>query len=266
MGKLRVIALTSFQEALHRRVLYIVLFLAIIVIALTSSEMLYVRMARQAGEADAIDQIGRWLFQTVLGIWDFAALFLALFLGAIAVSSEVRAKTIVNVLSKPVDRWVYLLGRWFGVLLFLWIFLLVGISVALLIGVFFHMQYAPLFWLGLAEMFVKAAFFSGVSLGLSVVLPPVAAGALTLFLTILPMLVQKAMDHPSWILRGLANAAYFLSPAQMPVQLIASSFSKQLLHPNYFLYWQVLAENSLYTGAVLMLACAIFKKRELRLR
>jgi ABC-type transport system involved in multi-copper enzyme maturation permease subunit len=266
VDKLRAITLTSFQETLHRRVLYLVLFLVIVVIAITSTEMLYVRMARQAGETEVIDQIGRRLFQHVLGIWDFAALFLALFLGAIGLSSELRARTIVNVLSRPVPRWIYLLGRWFGVLFFLWIFLFAGILIVLLLGIFFNVQYTPLFWLGLAQMFINATFFSGVSLGLSVVLPPVAAGALTFFITMLPMMVQKAMEHPRPILRGLANIAYYLAPAHMPVDLIGDSFAKQLMNPKYLLYSQVLAENLFYTGVILMLACAVFNKRELRLR
>src|SRR5436190_20537493 len=99
MGKLRAITLTSFQETLHRRVLYLVLILALIVIAAMSTEMLYVRMARQAGEAEAVAAVGRNFFQQILGIWDSAAFFLALFLGAVAISSELKSKTIVTVLS-----------------------------------------------------------------------------------------------------------------------------------------------------------------------
>jgi ABC-type transport system involved in multi-copper enzyme maturation permease subunit len=39
----------------------------------------------------------------ILGIWGSAAIFLALFLGAIGVSSEIGAKTIVHVMSRPVE-------------------------------------------------------------------------------------------------------------------------------------------------------------------
>jgi ABC-type transport system involved in multi-copper enzyme maturation permease subunit len=266
MVKLRAITLTSFQETLHRRVLYLVLILALLIIAAMSTEMLYVRMARQAGETETVAGMARMFFQQILGIWDSAAFFLALFLGAVALSSELKSKTIVTVLSRPVTRWTYLLGRWLGVLLFLWAFLLVGILGALLWGAFFDLHYSAFFWLGVGELFVRATFLSGVSLGLSVILPPVAAGAVTFVITILPLMVNDAMGHPRWIFRTLATAAYYLAPAHLPVDLISDSFKKEMVAPKYFLYVQVLGENLLYTGAILLLACAIFKRRELRLR
>ena len=266
MGKLRAIVWTSFQETLHRRVLYLVLILAIIVIAAMSSEMLYVRMAKQAGEAEAVSRMGRDFFQRLLGIWDFAAFFLALFLGAVAISSELKSKTIVTVLSRPVPRWTYLLGRWFGVLLFLWAFLAVGLLGAFAWGALFNLQYGALFWLGVVVLFIRATFLSGVSIGLSVILPPAAAGSITFVLTMVPLMVKDTMGHPVWIYRVLSTLGYYLAPAHMRVDLIGDSFKKEMVDPKYFLYSQVLLENLFYTGAVLLLACLIFRRRELRLR
>lgn len=266
MGKLRAIMLTSFQETLHRRVLYLVLILALIVIALLCSEMVYARMAEQAGETQVVSHMAKEHFERILDTWDFAAFFLALFLGAVAISSELKSKTIVTVLARPVARWTYLLGRWFGVLLFLWAFLLVGILGALLWGALFHLHYGSLFWLGLADLFARATFLSGVSVGLSVVLPPVAAGSITFVLTILPMMVKSTMGHPFWYYRIPSFLAYYLAPARMRVDLIHDSLTKEMVDPKYFLYGQVLLENLLYTGAVLLIACVIFNRRELRLR
>jgi len=266
MVKLRAIVLTSFQETLHRRVLYLVLILALIVIAMMSSQMVYARLARDAGETEAVTNLARSLFEQILNTWDFAAFFLALFLGAVAISSELKSRTIVTVLSRPVARWSYLLGRWFGVLLFLWAFLAVGVLGALLWGALFNLQYGSLFWLGIADLFVRATFLSGVSIGLSVVLPPVAAGAITFVLTILPLMVKDTMGHPNWIWRTLSTLGYYLAPAHMRVDLIGDSFKKEMVDPKYFLYGQVMLENFLYTGAVLLVACVIFRRRELRLR
>ena len=266
MGKLRASVFTSFQETLHRRVLYLVLILALIVIAMMSSQMVYARLAQDAGETETVTNLARSLFEQILNTWDFAAFFLALFLGAVAISSELKSRTIVTVLSRPVARWSYLLGRWFGVLLFLWAFLAVGVLGALLWGALFHLQYGSLFWLGIADLFVRATFLSGVSIGLSVILPPVAAGAITFVLTIVPLMVKDTMGHPNWIWRTLSTLGYYLAPAHMRVDLIGDSFKKEMVDPKYFLYGQVMLENLLYTGAVLLVACVIFRQRELRLR
>lgn len=266
MVKLRAIVWTSFQETLHRRVLYLVLILALIVIAMMSSQLVYARLAQDAGETEAVTSMARGLFQQILSVWDFAAFFLALFLGAVAISSELKSRTIVTVLSRPVTRSAYLLGRWLGVLLFLWAFLWVGILGALLWGALFDLHYGSLFWLGVGELFVRVTFLSGVSIALSVFLPPPAAGAITFVLTILPMMVRDTMGHPRLIYRALSTIAYYLAPARMQVDLISESFRKEMVDPKHLLYAQVLAENLLYTCAALLLACVIFKRRELRLR
>jgi len=172
----------------------------------------------------------------------------------------------VTVLARPVARWVYLLGRWLGVLLFLWLFLGVGILGALFWGALYHLQHGSLLWIGFADLFVRATFLSGVSVGLSVVLPPVAAGAITFVLTILPTMVKESMGHPLWYYRIPSFFAYYIAPARMRADLIGDSLKKEMVDPKYFLYSQVLLENLLYTGAVLLIACLIFKRRELRLR
>ena len=43
------------------------------------------------------------------------------------------------------------------------------------------------------------------------------------------------------------------------------SFAKELLAPSYGLYAQVLVENVLYAAAVMVVACLVFARREIRL-
>jgi len=173
VGKLRAITLTAFQETLHRRVFYIVLLVAVLIVASIASQMILIRMATEAGEADLVSNGARSLVTGTLSTWTAAVMFLALFVGAIGISSEINAKTIVHVLSRPVDRWVYLFGRWFGTLMFLWMFLSLGIAVALLIALGYGVPHTPALWLGLGELFVSSSLFSGVALAMSVVMPPV---------------------------------------------------------------------------------------------
>ena len=178
MVKLRAITLTAFQETFRRRVFYLVILLSLLVVIMIVSQMYFMRMARQAGEAIVILDVGRSIMREIIGIWNFAAFFLAFFLGAIAISAEVSAKTIVHILSRPVERWVYLLGRWLGVLIFLWLFISIGIAGALLVSLWLHVPYAPTLWIAIAEVYVSATFYSGLALGFSVVAPPVPAGVL----------------------------------------------------------------------------------------
>ena len=266
MDKLVVITWTAFQETLRRRVFYIVLLLTLLVVLGVGSDMFYMRMANRAGETEIIAAMGRSLMQGILSVWDFAAFFLALFLGAIAISSEISAKTIVHVISRPVERWIYLLSRWLGVLIFLFGFLTIGTAGALGVSLWLNVPFASTLWLAIAEIYVRTIFYSGVALGLSVVVTPVLSGALTFLLSILPVIAHDAIREPRWLNRIPALIGYYFGPAHMPVNLIAESFSKERLHTDYWLYLQVLGENFLYAIAVLVAATFVFHRREICVR
>ena len=83
---------------------------------------------------------------------------------------------------------------------------------------------------------------------------------------LLPSFFLRGLHNPTWILRILSNAGYYLCPAQMPANLLGESFSKELLHPEYGLYLGVLTENLLYAAAAFAVGCLILSRRELRLR
>ena len=118
-AKIRTIAMTALQETLRRKVLYLVAILVVLAISVVGSGMVILQMAMQAGEMETASSVSAGFVQMVLGMWRFGGIFLGIFLGAVGISSEVTAKTIVNVLSRPVERGAYLTGRWLGTVAFL---------------------------------------------------------------------------------------------------------------------------------------------------
>lgn len=265
-AQVRAIAATAVQETLRRKVLYVIVFLVLMVGFISVSSAFVLKMAAESGEKNIGDTVRASLVSSTFSLWAAAAQFLALFLGAVGLSSEMRAKTIVNVLSRPVDRSVYLIGRWAGLLVFLWVFQLVGIGLGLGMALAFRVPLASTLGIGLAGTFVQIAFLSGVSLGLSVAMPPIVAGGCAVLLQMLPALVKGLIHHPRWFIHAPALAIYYLSPADMPVDLISASLSKQLLHPEFGLYAGVLVENLLYAVVVFALGCVALGRREWRLR
>jgi ABC-type transport system involved in multi-copper enzyme maturation permease subunit len=264
--KIRVIAATAFQETLRRKVLYVVVVLMVLIGVITVASSAMLRLAQESGEAEVGDAIRSGIVANVLAMWSTATFFLAVFLGAIGLSSELTARTLVSVLSRPIDRWAYLTGRWLGVLSFLWAFQLLGAAIGMGLALALHAKFAPTLWLGLVGLFVNATLLSGVSLALSVVAPPILAGIGAFLLPGLPQLAEALLKIPRWYVRWPAFAVYYLSPAKMPVNLIGDSFTKELIHPTYGLYSRVLAENFLFALVVVAIGCAIFARRELKLR
>lgn len=264
--KIALVAATAFQETLRRRVLWLVVILIGIIGLVMAENMWMMHMASDSGETGTANAIRVDLITSAFGIWTVAANLLAVFLGALALASESTGRTIVSVLSRPIDRTTYLTGRWLGVLSFLWAFQLVGIVVFLLLKGYLGASAAPTLWFGLAQTLAAVTLLSGVSLALSVVLPPVVAGVGAFLLPILPFMVSGALPSPRWIVRLPALAVYYLSPAGLEEDLVRSSFSGEALDPQYGLFARVIAENFVYAVVVFAVGCAIFARRELRVR
>lgn len=263
MAKVRLVAVNTLREIRSKKVVYIALFLAMIVGYSMMSSVMFTRSLMEADEAELAGKVKRQSVVWLLSTWKFFAVALALFLGATAISTEVKSKTLAAVLARPIERWQFLLGKWLGILLFLSGFLFIGIATAVGIGWYWGMDFPRTFWIGVAEQFILILFYSGVGLGLSAVIDPVAAGSTAFFLPILSEMTEN-VHHPYW--QPFATAVYYLSPANMPGDLIGESLFKDLLTPNYPLYTKVLAAKSLYTLTVFILGCLVFSRRDAPLK
>lgn len=156
MVKVRAIALTAWHEALRRRVFYFFIIAVVVNIGGIVASLPGVIAAGMAGETEAVHQAHASFVANTLGVWRFILTCLALFLGSIAVSSEVSGKTIVNVLSRPVDRAAYLLGRWLGTAAFLGAFTVIGVLIAAAIALIFQVHWPLLAWFAVIEILVAA--------------------------------------------------------------------------------------------------------------
>jgi ABC-type transport system involved in multi-copper enzyme maturation permease subunit len=200
---------------------------------------------------------------SLFGMMEFWSLVLAVFLGAVAVSSEIKNRTILSVLSRPVERWQFFLAKWLGTLGFLVVFLGAGAIVGVALSHHWQLDPSPLFALGVAELFVRLAVFSGVSIGLSSLVNPVVAGGGAVLVIFLGELSSMLREHPIRVLRYLGEGGYFLSPAGMPENLLESGLTKGVIEPSYGLYGAVIAENMLYALAVVVAGALLFSRREL---
>ena len=262
----RAIAKTTLRGLLYARSSYALFALAVVVSLFMFSSLVYMQMAQEAGEAQMLTKMRAGGLQSALGFWHTVVTIFGLYLGATAVGSEAKTKTIVTVLARPVPRWQFLAGKSLGLLTFLFAFLALGVAGALVLIAYWDLSYSALLWLGMAELFVELVFLTGASLGLGAMLSPVAAGSLAFFLTLLPSLVRHTAEHPNLALRWLSRLAYFLSPARMDQDLLGQSFDRELLNPDYSLYAQVLAENLLYTLVVMVVGCVVFTRRDVPLK
>lgn len=106
MKKVWIVATNTFREAVRDRVLYSLVFFALLMI----------------GAAILVGQISIGIEQTVIVSLGLAAisvigLFIAVFIGVGLVSKEMDKRTLYALLAKPVKRWEFLLGKFAGLVM-----------------------------------------------------------------------------------------------------------------------------------------------------
>jgi ABC-type transport system involved in multi-copper enzyme maturation permease subunit len=106
MRRAGVVALNTFREAVRDRVLYNLVFFALLMMA----------------AAVAVGQISIGIEQTVIVSLGLSAisvigLLISIFIGVALVSKEMDKRTLYALLAKPVRRWEFLLGKFAGLVL-----------------------------------------------------------------------------------------------------------------------------------------------------
>ncbi len=101
-----VIAMTTFQEALRRRWMTALLIFALVLLALST----FFTWMQAGEEQNFIRDFG-------IGFIIIITLLMAIFLGVALVPPEIERRTIFTILSKPVDRMEFLIGKFLGLAL-----------------------------------------------------------------------------------------------------------------------------------------------------
>jgi ABC-type transport system involved in multi-copper enzyme maturation permease subunit len=106
MRRIQAIAWNTFREAVRNKILYSLLFFAVLIIlsALAMGNLTLheeVRMTRDVG---------------LFGI-DAFGVIIAIFVGVNLLYKELDLKTVYTILPKPLHRWEFVLGKWLGMLL-----------------------------------------------------------------------------------------------------------------------------------------------------
>ncbi len=126
--------------------------------------------------------MGTQMLSAFYGFTTFGGILVALFIGATAVSTDVRSGAITMVLSKPVARWQFLMGKYSGAMAVLLAYSVL-IGIAMVIFTQMHqldsvpaIRYAP--WL----LFCQCLIYGSLALVLSTIMHPAFAGVVAFFM------------------------------------------------------------------------------------
>jgi len=252
--KILAVALNTWREAIRNKVLYSILFFACLITAVSAA----------FGSA-SIGDTGKF-------IKDFSLFSISLFgvvttvvMGVNLLNKELVKRTIYNILSKPVPRWQFLVGKFLGLLATLAVMMcLMAIALLLLLWFVearFEWELLPVvgaMMLELAVLSAAAIFFS------AVVVTPVLAGLFTAG-TFLAGRSSEALsfffgaEHPA-VLRYAAKAVYVALPHLDRFYVADRVVSGRAVSASYYLYLATYA--LLYVTLLLLLSVVIFRRRE----
>ena len=106
MSKVIAIAVNTFKEAVRNRVLYVLLFFSILIM-----------LGAWVASTLAIDDETRIVRNLGVAAINLISVLIAVFVGIGLVYNDLDKKTIYTIISKPISRWQFLLGKYLGLML-----------------------------------------------------------------------------------------------------------------------------------------------------
>ncbi|WP_243337991.1 ABC transporter permease [Anaeromyxobacter soli] len=253
MTKVLLLSWVTLREALRQKLAVNLLVFALLLIAasITLSELTYGEQHRIISD---LALTSAQLFGTLI----------AVFLGAGLVAGDVQRRTIYPIVAKPVGRWQYLLGRYAGLVLTLWLNLLVmalasGGVLALYTGGLAFLSKTPLVaaFVGIAA---QLAIVAAIATVFSSMTNATLAAIFTLALALAGhfsrdvFVFYKERQLVRWVAYVIPN----LGALDFKVQVVY-----QTAIPAARVAWP-LAYAALYVACALALASASFARRDFR--
>jgi ABC-type transport system involved in multi-copper enzyme maturation permease subunit len=288
MEKILLITRNAFMGILYRRVLYLWI-AAIGLLILRSLPAIFFDFG-----SPALQTVMRQrAVSGALDTWSTLCIALAIFMGASAIGSEVSAKTMVSVFSRPIRRWEFLLGKWLGIQAFALLSLFLGLLVSFIFAAYLDAEFEhKILAVSVAQTAVAISLYSGLALALSVGVGSALAGALAVIIAFMPALVTSLVDSPNGTNHAVGVVLDYVVPpgytshysatidAPIPLEAftmgrgrgnrrggVPSFMAQQSSEPDidYDSEALTLLKNGLYAGLFFGLGCVAFSRRELRL-
>jgi ABC-type transport system involved in multi-copper enzyme maturation permease subunit len=258
MSTVLTLAQGTFGEAIRRKILNIFLIVALAMIGL-----FFAFTSFSAREDLTIT------LSTGLGVISLAGVFISVILGINLVPSEIEKRTIYTILSKPVRRHEFLLGKYFGGLTTVFVNIAsMGIVFILLVWVKERHPEASV-WEGVLMIFFQMMLLSSVALLFSVFVSPFVNFFLTFAVYLLGSLssVTESLATPGKDKNPFVVGFFWLVHFLVP-NFGNFNIQNPIIHPdvqiqNMGVYMaQTIVYAILYSAIMILIAVLIFDRRE----
>jgi ABC-type transport system involved in multi-copper enzyme maturation permease subunit len=268
MNVLWPIASITLKEGIRNRAMYGISLFAFLLLGLN---MLIANLAPR--------DVGKVAVDMALSTVFFSGLLVVLFVGINLMAKDLDKRTIYMVLSKPISRSEYIVGKFFGILLIL-VLTVTFISIFAALSLFvlktgyegfflrfsWYLVFLAIFFIMIELMLLSALSFLFASFS--------STSFITLVLTILSYFIGRSLSDIKALLETASTTGAPVSPITMKVVQVAYylfpnlsffDFKMQAAHglpvPVSTVLWTVLY-GVLYTALALAAAALIFRRKE----
>ena len=257
IARLSAISFNTFREAVRDRVLYNLVLFALLLVAI----------APLFGEISiGVEKL--ILVNVGLSAISIFGIIIAIFIGIGLVSKEIEKKTLYTILSRPVRRWEFITGKYFGLVMTLvvnTVFMTVGFYLALLIVS--HSLGKDDVALLVAIYFIVLEFFivTAITLLFSSFSSPILAAVFAFALFAIGSFAEDLRNFAalaSGVTKWLATGAAYLVPNFSTLNVISQVAHSQSVSGSLILWNTIYA--LLYSLSATVAAILIFERRNLK--
>jgi ABC-type transport system involved in multi-copper enzyme maturation permease subunit len=260
MNAIWAIASSTVGEAVRRKVLLVILLIAMLLLSIIPAlSILSVRTEVNA------------TISTIFFVIRFTSALIAIILTIYMIPNEIERRTIYTILSKPVQRWQFLLGKYLGAVLSLAMMMAIMTVLALVMFYFNHRDLGKLLDIARQPMLylVEMALLTAIAIFFSTFVAPLVnfflSTGLWLVGTVLNPLYDSFASNPNtqWIMKYSAMFILKVLP-----NFANYDVKNPILHPGVVIqnetsyYLQTIGYGFLYIAVLLILGIVIFDRRE----
>jgi ABC-type transport system involved in multi-copper enzyme maturation permease subunit len=251
--KLKAIAINTFREAVRNKVFYLLVALGMV----TALSSLVISMLTLGDKVKVLKDVG-------LAAIDFFSVLIAIFTGINLVFKEIDKRTIYNILSKPISRSNFIIGKFLGLALTLLVAL---VSMAVIFFIFLlittgTVDVKVLIYFGL--LYLELLIIISISLLFSSFSTPILSSIFTITIYLIGTVTWTFNQFKDKITKPMekiiAYFFYYILPNFEKFNIKNQIVLKMEL--DNYLILNAVAYAAVYTAALLILSILVFNKKE----
>lgn len=251
MNKILVIATLTIREALRDRILYLLLLFAIIFI----SSSLIISKLTVGDEVKIIKDLG-------LSAISFFGVLISIFIGIGLLYKEIDKKTIFSMISKPIERYHFLIGKYIGLLITLFAIWFI-MSIIFLSFILIKANWDNKLLFALISIYLEYIIITSIAVLFSSFSTPILSSIFSLCLFFIGHLIEglKMLTKKlhSAFFQSVVMLFYYLLPNLERYNLRGVVVHGDKIEPSQLIFYFIYA--IFYSTCILLLSVAIFQRR-----